>query len=138
MHDSLGILVYANRWLSHSIEHIVQSCFEEDLFYHVMKFSSSYMFTKCSFHGREYCFCHPPVPIAHAALPSFEVCLLSYHRHISSMTVRRILCTWACCGDDSPCISTCDICNIDTIVAEHNRYYYNRVRVFDISSILLK
>jgi hypothetical protein len=65
------------------IEHIIQNCFEEDLFYHVMKFSSSYIFTKCSFHGKEYCLCHPPIPIAHAILPSFEVCLLSFSSHDS-------------------------------------------------------
>lgn len=34
------ILVYANRWLRHSIEHDIYSCFEEDLFYHVMNFQA--------------------------------------------------------------------------------------------------
>jgi hypothetical protein len=36
------------------------------------KFSSGYMFAECSFNGREYCFCYPPVPIAHATLPSYQ------------------------------------------------------------------
>jgi predicted transcriptional regulator len=47
------------------------------------------MLTKRSFNRREYRFCHPPLSIADAMLPSFEIFLLSYYRHISGITVSR-------------------------------------------------
>ena len=86
LHDPLGFQFKADG-LCHSTEHVIQSCLQEDLLYHVRKFSSCYMFTEHPFNRRECSFCYPPVSIAHAMLPSFEVCLLSYYRHIPSMTV---------------------------------------------------
>jgi hypothetical protein len=76
---------------THAKEHVVKSCLQKDLFYHVREFSSCYMFTECSLDRRECCFCYPSVSIAYATLPSFEVCLLSYYRHIPSMTVSLLV-----------------------------------------------